>query len=115
MSQNIETNLFYLKVALITGIMNIVGRLLAGILATTKRINTLILNNVALFIASGALFALPMFTTYTALLAFCIVYGLCMGRFLLLFSYVLYSIMLILRFFYWGYCTSHILLYATGA
>ena len=61
------------------GVMNIIGRILSGVLANMKKVNALVLNNIALFIAAVALFLQPLCTKYFLLVVFGVVFGLCVG------------------------------------
>lgn len=64
-----------------SGITNTIGRILSGFLANLKNVNALVINNVALVIASVALALQPFCTVYPALVVFCVVFGLCCGEY----------------------------------
>ena len=78
-----------LDVIVITGITNMLGRLIAGALADIKRVSSLLLHNVSLLIA-GVACVLNMFSdTYAQMCVFASVFGLCVGKFLhILFSHI---------------------------
>lgn len=73
----------------IIGITNTVGRILSGFLANLKNVNALVINNVALVIASVALALQPFCTVYPALVVFCLVFGLCCAAYVSLTSIIL--------------------------
>ncbi|XP_052061352.1 monocarboxylate transporter 12-like [Mytilus californianus] len=65
----------------VIGVMNIIGRILSGVLANMKKVNALVLNNIALFIAAVALFLQPLCTKYSLLVVFGVVFGLCVATY----------------------------------
>lgn len=72
-----------MKVALLLSAMggaNTVGRLLAGALGERKWVDSLIVNNIGLMIAGGAVVGLPWLTQEYCLFVFSVVFGLCVGE-----------------------------------
>lgn len=70
----------------IMGISNTIGRVLCGFLADLSCVNTLLLNNAMLILSSIVLFLEPFCVTYTTLVIFAVVYGLCIAAYISLTS-----------------------------
>lgn len=73
----------------VIGITNTIGRILSGLLADTKRVDALVINNVALVISGISLFLEPLCNTYETLIIFSVVYGLCVSAYISLTSIIL--------------------------
>ncbi|CAG2195436.1 Monocarboxylate transporter 14 [Mytilus edulis] len=73
----------------IIGITNTIGRLLSGMIANLKSVDALVVNNIALLIASVTLFLQPLCTVYPALVAFSVIFGLSVAAFISLTSIIL--------------------------
>ena len=63
----------------IIGITNTIGRVTSGMIANLKNVDALVVNNVALIIASVVLLLEPFCTVYWALILFAVIFGLCVG------------------------------------
>lgn len=61
------------------GMMNIIGRIAAGLLAYLNSVNALVMTICALVFASISLFMQQYCTDYALLVVFCVIYGLCIG------------------------------------
>lgn len=70
----------------IMGITNTVGRVLCGFLADLSFVDPLKLNNAILLVSGFALLLEPLCTTYTTLVIFSLVYGLCIAAYISLTS-----------------------------
>lgn len=64
------------------GITNTVGRVLAGVMADFKWVNSLLMHNLALIIGGVACILNMFCTTYVTLCVFAAVFGMCVGEFL---------------------------------
>jgi len=64
----------------IIGIANTIGRVMCGWLADNPHINALVINNVALTVGGLATAFVPYFNTFTLLVIYSCVFGLCMGN-----------------------------------
>lgn len=65
------------------GITNTIGRLLSGLLVDIFKLNALVINNTALVVSAILLFVEPFCTTYELLVTFAVLYGLCVGKYLI--------------------------------
>lgn len=73
----------------VIGIANTIGRVLSGIIADHKKVDALVINNVALVISTISLFLQPLCTTYELLIVFSVVYGLCVSAYISLTSIII--------------------------
>lgn len=64
----------------IMGVANTVGRLVAGALGGRDWVDSLVINNVALVLAGGAVLLLPQFDEHYLLVVFAALFGLCVGK-----------------------------------
>ncbi|XP_046547158.1 monocarboxylate transporter 12-like [Haliotis rubra] len=73
----------------IIGITNTIGRVLAGFLADLRKVDSLLINNVAMLLLGIATMLAPFCTTYPLLCTFAAVFGLCVAAYISLTSIII--------------------------